>query len=207
MSTTTAASDTAPTKEPSPWDLLLQELPVRKYRPGRDRTLIDDTQVRKLLATLDETNAASIQDDINTLNQEILPKYHINSRASKENKDRYLRYQVSYAVLAAGSILLASFQALLIGNDQHGLMFITGIIQASLASLLYYLALVSRRDNPLQKWVDNRRRTEGLRQEYFTYLLRLPPYDVDLNTHKRRGLLKSRAFAIHTFGKLPNKPE
>jgi hypothetical protein len=59
-----------------------------------------------------------------------------------------------------------------------------------------YLASVSGREAPLPIWLENRRRAEHLRRDYFRYLMNLTPYD-NLEGYDRRRLLSMRAANIN----------
>jgi hypothetical protein len=62
--------------------------------------------------------------------------------------------------------------------------------------LVIFLATISGRSAPLPNWLNNRRRAEHLRREYFRFLMHLPPYDEPV-VYKRQELLSERAADIN----------
>jgi hypothetical protein len=64
------------------------------------------------------------------------------------------------------------------------------------ALLATFLATISGRESPLPIWLNNRRRAEQLRREYFRYLMNLPPYD-SIEGYQRQMAASRRAADIN----------
>ncbi len=176
----------------------IQELPALRFRPDEpviDAPLIDRDALDAALIGVDPEIIKRIRDDIQFLDYELLRLFRIRDYTAKKQQNRHRKYQVGYLLLATGAAALGSFQALAVATNPQ-LMQVFAFGETLIALLATYMATLGSREPPLNHWLDNRRRAEQLRREYFLFLMNLPPYD-ELVGYERKVMLSKRAAEIN----------
>jgi hypothetical protein len=176
----------------------IQELPTWRFRPEEpviDSPLIDRATLDALLVDVDPDVVKRIKDDIQFLDYELLRLFRIRDYEAKKQQNRHRKYQISYLALATGAAALGSFQALAVATNPQ-LMQIFAFGETLIALFATYMATLGSREPPLNRWLDNRRRAEELRREYFLFLMNLAPYDA-LMGYERKVMLSKRAAEIN----------
>ncbi len=216
-------ADTLPPRQPSPvarvtqpitqavrggWRAMMpafvQELPQLRFSsaPNPAFRLIEQKHI-DAIKTLYPEAAARIDADIAFMEYELLRLFIERDYAAKSNQNRYRVYQLLFLTLATFATLIGSFQALALNSSPEWLP-IWAFLETIIALLATFVATVSGREPPLPRWLDNRRRAEQLRREYFRYLMNLPPYNT-LTGYKRQVELSRRAADINR-GMFPEEP-
>ncbi len=216
-------ADTPQTKKPSPmarvtlpltqsirggWRAVMpafvQELPQLRFSsaPNPNFRLVEQKHIDAIKSLYPEA-AERIDADIVFMEYELLRLFIERDYNAKSNQNRYRVYQLVFLLLATLATLIGSFQALALNSSPDWLP-IWAFLETVIALLATFLATVSGREPPLPRWLDNRRRAEQLRREYFRYLMNLPPYDA-LTGYKRQVELSRRAADINR-GMFPEEP-
>ena len=180
------------------WPEWVQELPVLRFKPEEPNIhapLIDPTALEQVLAGTDPALVQRIRDDIKFLDYELLRLFRMRDHEAKKQQNRYRKYQLGYLVLAAIATAIGSAQALALATDAR-LMPWFAFGETLVALLATFLVTLGSREAPLPRWMDNRRRAEQLRREYFAYLMNLPPYDT-VYGYERKLMLSRRAADIN----------
>jgi hypothetical protein len=156
-----------------------------------------------LNAFLQETNASPttsqrIYDDMKHLDHELLRLFRERDYEASYHQNRYRLFQLMYIILATVATIIGAFLALMLESNPD-VVPVLGLLETIIALFTTYIATISGRQPPLPLWLENRRKAEGLRREYFRYLMNVPPYD-GLDTVRRRLLLSSRAARINDEG-------
>ncbi|MBZ0293446.1 MAG: DUF4231 domain-containing protein [Anaerolineae bacterium] len=190
------------------WPVWMQQLPRLQFstEPNPNFQLIDRKKLRALLEEkkADPEAIEKIQADLDFLDHELLRLFRERDHQAKYDQNRYRLYQILFMLLAAIATIIGSIQALLM-NGQADLVPFFSLIETMIALGTTYLATISGREAPLPSWLNNRRRAESLRREYFRYLVNLPPYDV-VEGYERRQLLSTRTANINR-GAYPDSNE
>ncbi len=176
----------------------IQELPTWRFRPEEpviDKPLIDRDTLDAALKDVDPEIVKRIKDDIQFLDYELLRLFRIRDHEAKKQQNRHRKYQVGYLLLATGAAALGSFQALAVATNPQ-LMQIFAFGETLIALFATYMTTLGNREPPLNRWLDNRRRAEQLRREYFLFLMNLPPYD-GLVGYERKVMLSKRGAEIN----------
>lgn len=174
----------------------IRQLPRLRFPPlDEDFQLIKRDELQKLLASVEPDVAQRIVDDIDYMDHELLRLFRERDYQASYHQNRYRLYQVMYIVLAAAASVTGALMALSL-SARPEIIPILAIIEVFIAATTTYLATVGSRPPPLATWLDNRRRAEYLRREYFRYLANLPPYDGETG-YMREMLLATRAARIN----------
>lgn len=182
----------------------VQELPYLRFpsAPNPQFRLIEQKHIDAIKSLYPEATAR-IEADIAFMEYELLRLFVERDYEAKINQNRYRVYQLLFLTLATVATLIGSFQALALNSSPEWLP-IWAFLETIVALLATFLATVSGREPPLPRWLDNRRRAEQLRREYFRFLMNLPPYD-SLTGYKRQVELSRRAADINR-GMFPEEP-
>jgi len=182
----------------------VQELPQLRFSsaPNPEFRLIEQKYIDAIKGLYPEA-AARIDADIAFMEYELLRLFVERDFEAKRSQNRYRVYQLMFLVLATVATLIGSFQALALNSSPEWLP-IWAFLETIIALLATFLATISGREPPLPRWLDNRRRAEQLRREYFRYLMNLPPYNL-LTGYKRQVELSRRAADINR-GMFPEEP-
>lgn len=185
-----------------PFDLVkLDEIEVQ---PGDDARNILIEKIRKTLKNADQTPEYDraierVADDIDFLKQDLLRLFRERDYEAKYYQTRYRRYQLGFMLLAASATVAGSLMAISLSSDHSSTLFF-GLVETILALFTTYLATISGRESPLQRWLNNRHKAEFLRREYFRFLANLDPYGDKQSSIERQRLLALRAAKINLFG-------
>jgi hypothetical protein len=178
------------------WPEWLKKMPRRKFPPPNDDfQLITPDSLEELLSEVDPLAATEIRADIKHMDYELLRLFRKLDYEAAYQQNRYYGYQMTYIILAFLATLFGSLLALSL-NGKPGLVPLFAFAETFIALATTYLATVSGREAPMPLWLENRRRAETLRREYFRYLMNLPPYD-EVSGYQREMLLSRRSADIN----------
>ncbi|MBK8022780.1 MAG: DUF4231 domain-containing protein [Chloroflexi bacterium] len=189
----------------------LKEMPNLSGLPRaeKDFQLIDEKDLRETLAEFDEATIQKVLSDIQFMEYELVRLFRMTDRKAAENQNRYLVYQLGFISLAAVAAGVGALQALSVGRSDAAVAAFA-LIETIVALIATYLATISGREAPLPIWLENRRRAEHLRREFFRYMLHLAPYDMydrdNLPEYLRERELARRAAEINR-GSYPDEPQ
>jgi len=179
------------------WPEWIRQMPRVNFPPPNEAfQLVDPGKLKELLSVLDSATQQSITTDLNFLNSELIKRFQERDHEASLQQNRYRLYQIGFIVLATTATIVGSLQSLALGNNPTIVPWLA-FIETGIALLATYLATISSREPPFERWMTNRQRAEGLRREYFRYLMILPPYDTITEEYKRRLLLKERMADIY----------
>jgi len=174
----------------------LKKMPRLRFPPlGEDFQLIDTAQLEGILAGVDPAVADGVHADIRHMEYELLRLFRRVDYEAKKQQNRYYLYQMAYILLAFLATLIGSLLALSLKSNP-GIVPWFAFAETIVALLTTYLATLGSREPPMPLWLNHRRRAEALRQEYFRYLLNLPPYD-EITGYEREMRLSRRAADIN----------
>jgi hypothetical protein len=175
----------------------IKELPQWTFQPPKpdlSKKLIDPDQLRDLLKDYPD-ELAKIEEDMAFMDHELLRLFLQRDHEAKYQQNRYRLYQISYLILSAVAAAFGAAQALALAGAPDSVP-VWSSAETIVALLVIFLATISGRSAPLPNWLNNRRRAEHLRREYFRFLMHLPPYDEPV-VYKRQELLSERAADIN----------
>lgn len=194
------------------WPAWAKDLPRRKIVPDPEFQLIDRKRFSMLLNSIPvkdderrERIRKTIEEDLEHLDKELLWLFRENDYRAKDHQNRYRQYQLSYILLAMAATIVGAFQALAVGKDIEWLPPLPYIafLETAIALTAAYLATISGRESPINRWMNHRRRAESLRQEYYRYLMHAAPYNMIEEDYDRRMTLALRAALINK-GEFPS---
>ena len=178
------------------WPEWAKQLPRLKFPPpSGDFQLISVERLREVLADGDPAALHRVEQDLVFLEHELLRLFRERDYEAKMQQNRYRLYQISYIMLAALATLIGSLQGLALNTQPHTMPWLA-FFETVIALAATFLAAISGREPPLPLYLNNRRRAESLRREYFRYIMNLSPYD-SVEGPKRRMLLSARAADIN----------
>jgi hypothetical protein len=177
----------------------MKQLPYRKLpTPNPDFRLLslkdEELQALEKQAKEDEVKARLLED-MAYLDEEVLQLFKERDYDAKFQQNRYRFFQIGYILLAAAATVIGAILAVALDSNPEVVPWL-GFAETLVAALTTYLATISSREPPLPLWLENRRKAEYLRREYFRYLMDLSPYD-DLEGYDRRRTLSTRAANIN----------
>ncbi|MDX1992684.1 MAG: DUF4231 domain-containing protein [bacterium] len=187
-----------PTSFRKGWASWLRQMPRLSFpQPNEQFELIDRKQLIALLKDMraDQDSARRIVADLKHLDVELLRMFRERDYEAKYQQNRYRLYQITYILLAALATLLGSLLALFL-EVRPALVPYIALGETFVALATTYLATISGREPAMPAWLDNRRRAEHLRREYFRYLANIEPYD-EVEGYEREMLLARRAADIN----------
>jgi len=177
----------------------MRQLPRIQFPPMDENfQLIDKKKLEHMLAESTPEVAQRIREDIDHLDRELLHLFRERDYQASYHQNRYRLYQVLYILLAAAASMVGAGMALALNSAPH-IIPALAILEVLIAAGTTYLATVGSRPPPLATWLENRRRAEYLRREYFRYLSNLSPYDQQKG-YLREMLLAKRAARINQGG-------
>jgi hypothetical protein len=177
------------------WPVWLRQMPRLSFPPLNENfQLIDPAALEEVLSQADTAAAERIRRDMRHMDGELLRLFRRLDYEAKAQQNRYRVYQITYLLLAALATLIGSIMAL--ATDNADLLAVLAFGETLVALLTTYLATISGREPPLPLWMQNRRRAEHMRREYFRYLCNLEPYDT-VQGYEREMLLSKRAADIN----------
>ncbi len=185
-----------PSRRVAAW---LRDLPqwgrFRPEAPDPAYQLLNRERLEAILSKYPPAVQQRIRDDLAHLERDLLPLFRERDHAAKFNQNRYRKFQILYILLAALATMVGSFQALALFSSTSAAP-VWGFIETCIALLVTFMATLISRESPMQLWMDNRRRAEHLRREYFRFLVNLEPY-ANLQRDDRRRALSRRAADIN----------
>lgn len=189
------------------WPAWMKALPRTSIDPNPDFQLVPRAAIETYQQQLSEpAEREAFMQDIATLDSELLDKFRRRDYLAKKNQNRYRKVQVWFVVLASLATIFGSLQALVAGDlERPALLPIVAFIETVIALVAVFLTNVIGARNPYNEWISNRRVAEGLRREYFRFLMYAPPYDTITDRAERERTLAMRAADINR-GKFPDTP-
>ncbi len=198
------------------WPAWMKQLPRINFPPANPNyELIDSQQLDTILVDTNPVAAKRIRDDIEFMRHELMRLIREQDHTAAYEQNRYRMYQIGYIALATLATLFGSLQALAYssGSSNAGTNYVSGnalvaflaLGETVVALAATFLATVSSREPPFNRWMTARRRAESLRREYFRYLVDMSPYD-SVDGYKRRVMLSERAADINR-GVFPTSEE
>ncbi|MGB7339299.1 MAG: DUF4231 domain-containing protein [Phototrophicaceae bacterium] len=167
--------------------------------PRKDFVLLKESDVKELLDDYDigyDTPAAQrVWEDIDVLNEELMPIFRERDHVAKREQNRYRLYQLSFLFLATAATAIGSFQVWALQSAQE-MILVFGLFETFIALLTVFVSTLMGNRQPLGEWLENRRLTEQLRREYYRFLTDTEPYDL-LDGVDRKKRLARRAAAIN----------
>jgi len=182
----------------------MKELPTLRFPQAADThfPLIRPALLEKLKRENPQAYE-KIKADIDFMDYELLRLFRDRDYEAKKQQNRYRLFQLGFLILAALATMIGSFQALSLANAPDW-MPIWAFVETIVALLATFLATISGRESPMPIWLNNRRRAEQMRREYFRFLMNMPPYD-KLDGYERKIELSRRAADINR-GVFPEEP-
>lgn len=181
------------------WPAWAKQLPRLRFEqaPNSKYQLLDQARLGALLAQTDPEAAKRIQEDVEFLETELMRLFRIRDYDASLHQNRYRLVQISFMGLAALATIIGALQGLSLNNRPDAVPAFA-LAETVVALLTTYLATISGRVPSLPLWLQNRRRAEYLRREYFRYLMRIAPYDNEnVKDYERKLLLSTRAANIN----------
>ena len=189
-----AMSQAKPTRRG--WQLeFLRQMPHVRFSSTREANfqLLPPEKIREVLHDMPSDIVEKIIADMQAIEHDHLRLFRERDYEAAEEQNRYRLYQLGYMLLATLATFFGSLQAVLFGTDPK-YVALFAFAQTVIAGLSTFLSFISTREPPFQRWMENRRRAEFLRREYFRYLVSQPPYnDRTLRGFQRERLLAKRA--------------
>jgi hypothetical protein len=177
----------------------LQEMPqfgqFKPAEPDPKYQLLKKEDLADLLADYPDDIKQEIFNDLEFMEYEMLRLFRDRDHRAKYNQNRYRRRQIFFLILAVSATLVGSLQVVALGSNPE-IMPLFAFLETLIALFTAFLAALGGREPPQQQWLTNRLRAEQMRQEYFLYLTRMPPYD-EVGGYQRRMLLSRRAADIN----------
>jgi hypothetical protein len=186
----------------SNWPEWVRQLPSLRFPedPNPHFQLIDEQEFAELLRNVEPAVVTRIQQDMQFLDKELMRLFRQRDYEAKVQQNRYRLYRLAFSILAVLAALIGTLALLALAYDAD-LAVMLVFAETFVALLTTYVVTVSGREPPMALWMENRKRAEFLRREYFRFLLNLPPYE-NLLGHTRRQTLSQRAADINR-GVLP----
>jgi hypothetical protein len=173
-----------------------QELPRRSYPPfDPTSTIIDRAELQNVLADIAPEVTQSIVDDLDFLEENLVPLFRSRHYEARRELNRYRFNQLIISVVALTMILMSVLQLVALISAIQFLLVAAFLTTLVALTLTFLTTLVSRSQSPVISWLTNQRRAEALRREYYRFVLDLPPYH-NLRDLKRKKLLAVRAADI-----------
>lgn len=173
----------------------MRQLPILRLKYKDDFRLVNPKELEEYLKTVDADTRKHIEEDVQTLEQELLWLFRDRDFQAKEQQNRYRSYQLGYMLLASIATLIGSLQVITLDALPNWLPWFA-FAETIVALFTTFIATVQGSRPPLQLWLLNRRRAEYLRREYFRFLADAPPY-AGLQDSDRRRMLARRAADIN----------
>lgn len=156
----------------------VKQLPRLRFPPPKpDFTIIKPDELAAVLQAQNISDATIQQlvREINDIDHDVMRLFRQRDYEASQQQNRYRLYQMGYMALATAATFFGSLQALAFGSEPR-LVAAFALVQTIIAGFSTFLSFISTREPPLPRWMDNRRKAEFMRREYYRYLLNLPPY-------------------------------
>jgi hypothetical protein len=159
------------------WPIWAKQLPKWRFDPPAPGfQLVNQEKLEALLKEQYPEILEQIKTDITFMEKDLLRLFRDLDYKAKLYQNRYRLYQLCYIFLAALATLVGSLQGLTLNTHPDWMPWLA-FTETIIALLATFLAAISGREPPMPLWLNNRRRAESLRREYFRFLMRLSPYD------------------------------
>ena len=159
----------------------LARLPRLRWRPG-DRYPLVGPELRAA--------APALEPDFDVLDAELLPVFHALDEAALRSQNDFRLGQLLIILGGAAATALGAVQAALGGGVTE-----IGVAEALVAGALAAVAAYVRGRQAQREYFTVRLKAERLRGEYFCFLGRIKPYDVD-DAKERRDVLHRQVVQI-----------
>jgi len=177
----------------------MKQLPERNIPTTPDPTfqLINDKMLDNIqrIHQLDATSIQRIKDDRKFMETELMRYFRELDADAKVKQNNYRLYQIRILVLATIATLVGSLQAVSLDNESALRFF--GLLEGIVALFAVFIIQTRGTDSTLPGWLTARKKAEQLRREYFRFMLRLPPYDREMQVYDLKLKLSSRAAEIY----------
>lgn len=176
-------------------------------QPDEQYKLVSDEDLDQLHREgLDAEAVERIRADRDFLEYELMRLFRTRDHEAAREQNRYRLFQITFITLATAATVLGSLQALMLVN-RPDLVWVFAFAETAVALLTTFVATVRGSKPPLMAWLDNRRRAEHMRREYFRFIMRLPPYhNINEQTpYQLKTELSKRAADINK-GSFPPEP-
>jgi hypothetical protein len=192
-------------RRPNWWPEWAKQLPYMNLPPVKQNfSLISRKRMYELIGNASQDTKASVEADLQHLEKELMPLFNEVDRQASLHQNRYRLVQILFIVLATLATIIGSLLALCLGSeDTRTWVPMLSFAETVVALAATFLATISGREAALPKWLENRRKAESLRREFFRFLVDLPPYD-ELESYRRKMLLSERAALINQ-GRFPEE--
>lgn len=125
----------------------------------------------------------ALAEDLGILDRELLPEFYKLDEGALQAQNTFRLTQIFVIVGGATATLLGAVQAALGGGVSE-----IGIAEAFVAGMLGAAVAYVRGRQAQREYFTTRLKAERLRSEYFLFLARVPPYDMDDDEERLRGL-------------------
>jgi Protein of unknown function (DUF4231) len=125
----------------------------------------------------------ALAEDFGILERELLPDFYELDEGALQAQNTFRLTQIFVIVGGATTTLLGAVQAALGGGVTE-----IGIAEALVAGMLAAAVAYVRGRQAQREYFTTRLKAEQLRSEYFLFLARVPPYDMDDDDERLRGL-------------------
>lgn len=177
----------------------VRQLPQIRFPdvPNEKFELIDPKELESIIAASNASPevVARFKSDLEFLDRELLRLFRQRDFDAKYQQNRYRAYQIGYMVLATLATLTGSFLAVSLNSRPDWVPFL-GFVETIIAVMTTFLATISANEPALPLWLENRRKAEQMRREYFRFLMDLAPYG-GLDEYDRRRRLSVRVANIN----------
>jgi uncharacterized membrane protein YkvA (DUF1232 family) len=167
------------------WPEWMRQLPQIQFpeNPNENFELINPEQLERIIASTKASPEAiaQLRSDLAFLDKELLRLFRQRDFDAKYQQNRYRFYQIAYMVSL---------------NSAPDWVPFLGFLETIIAVMTTFLATVSANEPALPLWLENRRKAEQMRREYFRFLMDLAPYD-GLDNYDRRRKLSVRVANIN----------
>lgn len=166
-----------------------RNIPIEWERPAEDadyERLLDQEgfvsqTVWKEIYGDDFASHPVIAQDLNDLDQHLLPTFFMLNQKAKYYQNVYYYYQWVFVWGAFLTTLLGTLAAFTadpsVASFESYLSRFLSILTAIVGATTAYFTALSNRGRPNERWAKTRTLAEELRTEYFKYLAHLSPYD------------------------------
>ncbi len=192
----------------------MKQLPQPRFpeEPNENFELLEPAELERIIAAASASpeTIERLKSDLAFLDRELMRLFRQRDFEAKYHQNRYRAYQIGYMILATSATLVGSFLAVSL-NSNPDLVPVLGFIETIIAVMTTFLATISSNEPALPLWLENRRKAEQMRREYFRFLMDLPPYDgldefdrrrrLSLNVANiNRGVLETTTDPMPAFG-------
>ena len=156
----------------------VKQLPRLQFPPPDPNfSIIEPAQLAELLKgyNISDATIQRLVREVSDIDHDVMRLFRQRDYEASQQQNRYRLYQMGYMALATAATFFGSLQALAFGTEPR-LVAAFALIQTIIAGFSTFLSFISTREPPLPRWMDNRRKAEFMRREYYRYLLNLPPY-------------------------------